>query len=104
MFSFSQFELAWTSFKGVCHKYDKSSADKNRIHPTQKPISLYKWILLHYATTGQKIIDTHLGSGSSRIASDQLGFEFWGYEIDADYFNQQERRFAEYKSQLKLAL
>ena len=73
-----------------------------RIHPTQKPVALYKWILDKYAKEGDKILDTHLGSGSSRIAADKLGFDFTGYEIDKDYFEAQEKRFKDYKSQMVL--
>lgn len=73
-----------------------------KIHPTQKPVALYKWLLTNYAKTGQKILDTHLGSGSSRIAAYDLGFDFTGYELDTDYFNAQEERFAIHCSQGKL--
>jgi len=70
-----------------------------RIHPTQKPIKLYKWILNTYAKSGDKILDTHLGSGSSRIAADQMGFDFYATELDKDYFEAQEKRFRQYKAQ-----
>lgn len=82
---------------------DKSKNEK-RIHPTQKPVQLYKWILTRYATPGIKILDTHLGSGSSRIAAYDLRFEFVGFEIDSNYFEAQEKRFSQHKSQLKLSL
>ena len=64
-----------------------------RIHPTQKPVALYEWLLMNYAKEGDKILDTHLGSGSSRIAAHKLGFEFVGCELDKDYFEAQEKRF-----------
>jgi site-specific DNA-methyltransferase (adenine-specific) len=64
-----------------------------RIHPTQKPVALYKWLLTNYAKTGDKILDTHLGSGSSRIAAFKLGFDFYSSEIDREYFEAQEQRF-----------
>ena len=73
-----------------------------RIHPTQKPVALYKWILSRYAKPGDKILDTHLGSGSSRIAAYDLGFDFVGYEIDKEYFDKQEERFAKHTAQLDL--
>ena len=73
-----------------------------RIHPTQKPIALYKWLLTNYAKKGDKILDTHLGSGSSRIAAYDLGFDFTGYELDKEYFEAQEKRFNNFKAQLKL--
>ena len=68
---------------------------EERIHPTQKPIALYSWLLENYAKPGDKILDTHLGSGSSRIAAYKKGFDFWGCEIDADYFAASEKRFRE---------
>lgn len=74
----------------------------NKIHPTQKPIALYKWLLKHYATPGDKILDTHMGSQSSRIAAHQMGFDYWGFELDKDYFNDGNRRFKEQTAQLSL--
>ena len=73
-----------------------------RIHPTQKPIALYEWLLKNYAKQGDKILDTHLGSGSSRIAAYNLGFDFVGCEIDKDYFDAQEKRFAAHTAQTSL--
>jgi len=93
--NFSHFELAWTSFDCIARKVVISSNTGNRMHPTQKPIKLYEWLLKNYAQTGDKILDTHLGSGSSRIAAQKLGFDFYGCEIDEDYFNQSEKRFKE---------
>ncbi len=69
------------------------SNKETRIHSCQKPVALYRWLLTNYAKQGDKILDTHLGSGSSRIAAHQLGFEFYGYELDTDYFEAQEKRF-----------
>jgi site-specific DNA-methyltransferase (adenine-specific) len=76
--------------------------NERRIHPTQKPVALYKWLLTNYAKPGDTILDTHLGSGSSRIAAYDLGFEFYGTELDTDYFNAQEERFANHVAQGKL--
>jgi len=99
---FADCELAWTSFKTSVKKFDftwsgfRQGDPKNkeeRIHPTQKPVALYKWILQNYAKQGDKILDTHLGSGSSRIAAHDMGFDFWGYELDGEYFEKQEQRF-----------
>lgn len=73
-----------------------------RIHPTQKPVQLYKWILTNYAKEGDKILDTHLGSGSSRIAAYDLGFEFTGFELDKDYYETSEKRFKQHIAQLTL--
>ena len=95
-FSFAMCEMAWTNCKvpaKVFKHFHVQTEDKNKIHPTQKPIELYDWILLRYATTGDKILDTHLGSGSSRIASYRNGFDFVGFELDKDYYEAQEKRF-----------
>ena len=108
--NFADGELAWTSFNKVAKQLDYryygnlegNTSASDKIHPTQKPIFLYKWLLENYAEKGDKIIDTHLGSGSSRIAADKLGFDFTGYEIDKDYFEAQEKRFKDYKSQMVL--
>ena len=75
---------------------------ETRIHPTQKPIKLYDWILKNFAKEGDKILDTHLGSGSSRIAAYKGGFNFVGFEIDQEYYEKQEKRFNDFKSQLRL--
>lgn len=75
---------------------------QERIHPTEKPIALYKWILQNYAKPGYKILDTHLGSGASRIAAWEMGYEFTGYEIDREYFEAQEKRFKAYTAQLNM--
>jgi site-specific DNA-methyltransferase (adenine-specific) len=72
-------------------------SNTGKIHPQQKPVELYKWVLKNYAKEGDKIFDSHLGSGSSRIAAYELGFDFTGCEIDKDYFNDQELRFMEFK-------
>jgi site-specific DNA-methyltransferase (adenine-specific) len=78
------------------------SKNEKRIHPTQKPVQLYRWQLKKFASDGWKILDTHLGSGSSRIAAYDMGFDFTGYEIDKDYFDAQEKRFRQHTSQVKL--
>lgn len=107
----SDCELAYTSFNKGLRKFtfkwqgllQGNMKDKEtRIHPTQKPVKLYKWLLQNYATIGDKILDTHLGSGSSRIAAYDMGFDFYGWELDKDYYEAQEKRFNEYKMQLKL--
>jgi len=104
-------ELMWTSFDvsiktfSRCHGLDKGFMAKGTdkvFHPTQKPVALYKWLLSNYAKPGDKILDTHLGSGSSRIAAYDLGFDFYATELDKDYFDAQEKRFQNFKSQLKL--
>lgn len=80
---------------------DKSLNEK-RIHPTQKPVSLYTWLLMKYAKPGDQILDTHLGSGSSRIAAYELGYDFMGCEIDKYYFDAQEKRYGDYTAQISL--
>lgn len=72
---------------------------EQRIHPTQKPVALYAWIFNRYAKPGDKILDTHLGSGSSRIAAYDAGLDFVGYEIDKEYFDKQEERFNAHTAQ-----
>ncbi len=95
-------ELAYTSFGGAVRKFSfqwmgmlqgNMKNKQERIHPTQKPYQLYFWLMQKFGEG--KILDTHLGSGSSRIAAYKLGFDFWGCEIDKDYFEAQEKRFKE---------
>ena len=95
-------EYAWTSFNENAKWFEYPPQDTNRFHPTQKPVALYKWILSKYAKPGDKILDTHLGSGSSRIAAYDLGFDFVGYEIDKFYFDKQEERFRNHTAQTSL--
>jgi site-specific DNA-methyltransferase (adenine-specific) len=107
MENYSDGEFAWTSFSSVSRcipidHFGAHTADKDKIHPTQKPVALYEWLLKNYAKPGDKILDTHLGSGSSRIAAYNLGFDFVGYEIDPDYFNAQEERFKKHTAQTRL--
>lgn len=111
--NFADCELAWSSFKSPVKIFryrwngllQQDMKNKEvRIHPTHKPIQLYRWLLHNYAKPGDKILDTHLGSGSSRIAAYEMGFDFTGYEIDPDYFAAQEKRFKEYTSQTRLPL
>ena len=97
--SFAAAELAWTSFDSVTKKFTLSPADSSRIHPTQKPVKLYEWLLANYAKPGDKILDTHLGSGSSAIAAHNLGFDFVGTELDSDYFDAALARFNKHIAQ-----
>ena len=101
---FSEIELAYSSFNVAARHFEYRPFIRNgqRIHPTQKPVALYEWILRHYAKEGDKILDTHLGSGSSRIAAYNLGFDFTGYEIDKDYFDAQEERYQAHIAQTSL--
>lgn len=95
--NFSQCEMAWTSFnkpsKHVTIPNRGGGKDKDKFHPTQKPIELYAYLLRTFAIDGDRIIDTHLGSGSSRIAAYKMGFDFYATEIDSGYFAAQEERF-----------
>lgn len=101
-------ELAWTSFKNKQLKcfdymyYGAINSDKDRFHPTQKPIQLYQWLLENYAKEGDKILDTHLGSGSIAIACDKLGYDLTGCEIDKEYYEAAMQRLKEHQKQLKL--
>lgn len=108
---FADCELAWTSFNTAVRKFtwrwngmlQQNMKEKEiRIHPTQKPVALYDWILQNYAKEGDLILDTHLGSGSSRIAAHKAGLDFVGCEIDKEYFEAQEKRFKEFVSQLRM--
>jgi len=109
--NFSDGELAWTSFDCILRRftydwigfgYLNNPQKEKKIHPTQKPIQLYSWILNTYAKPNDLILDTHLGSGSSRIAAYKGGFNFVGFEIDQEYYEKQEKRFNDFKSQLRL--
>jgi site-specific DNA-methyltransferase (adenine-specific) len=101
--SFGMFDYAWTSFNGSNKIFRRSvQLEKDKIHPTQKPVKLYEWLLMNYAKEGDKILDTHLGSQSSRIAAYNLGFEFVGTELDQEYFEQGCNRFDNQKKQLTL--
>lgn len=100
--NFSQVELAWSSFNKPASIFKFDNRTGGKIHPTQKPVALYKWLLTNYAKQGDKILDTHLGSGSSRIAAYDYGFDFIGFELDKDYFQAQEKRFKNHIAQQKL--
>lgn len=98
-------ELAYSSFDRALRCVVKNRVElliEGTIHPTQKPIYLYRWLLTHYAQPGNKILDTHMGSQSSRIAAYQMGFDYTGFEIDREYFEAGNKRFAEQTAQLKL--
>ena len=109
---FADCELAYTSFKSSVRKFkwrwqgmlqQNMKNKQERIHPNEKPIQLYSWIYKNYLPEGGKVIDTHLGSGSNRIAADKAGnIDFVGFEIDKDYFDAQEKRWRQYKAQLTL--
>ena len=105
---FADGELAWTSYSGALRKITKTWVGANakdeaeRIHPTQKPIYLYKWILDRFAREGFKVLDTHLGSGSIAVACWDMGFDLTAYEIDKEYFDAACKRLENHKKQLTL--
>jgi site-specific DNA-methyltransferase (adenine-specific) len=108
---FSDGELAWTSFDRVlkCFNFMWSGMlqgdMKNKeikIHPTQKPVKLYEWLLMNYAKEGNTILDTHLGSGSIAIACHNLEYDLTGYEIDKDYYEAAIKRIEQHKSQIRM--
>ncbi|MFA5378734.1 MAG: DNA methyltransferase [Dehalococcoidia bacterium] len=113
-FSLADGELAWTSFKTAVRQFtyqwhgfiqQNMGADKEeRIHPTQKPVALYQWLLRNYAKPGDKILDTHMGSGSSIIACHDMGFEYMAFEIDEDYYKAAMKRINEHKAQVRFDL
>ncbi len=106
-FSMAMCEYAWTSFNDNAKLFECAPQGTNgskRFHPTQKPVALYEWIYKRYAEQGYKILDTHLGSGSSRIAAYNMGLDFVGCEIDKTYFALQEQRFEKHTAQHNLFL
>jgi len=109
-FSLADGELAWTSFNKALRIFEmsrgkalaKNNEQGGRFHPTQKPEMLYDWILKNYAKPNDLILDTHLGSGSSRIAAYKGGFNFIGFETDKEYYEKQEKRFKNFTAQQRL--
>lgn len=95
-------EYAWTSFDSNAKVYEKAPQEKGRFHPTQKPVELYEWILNLYAKPGYKILDTHVGSGSSLIACHQRGLDYVGFEIDEEYFRRAKERLDQAKEQTNI--
>ena len=100
--TFSRWELGWTSFDKPSKMFDKTSNDDNRIHPTQKPVALYKWLLKNYAKPGDRILDTHLGSGSIAIACHDMKHDLVGIEIDEDYYKAAKARLERHQAQGQL--
>jgi site-specific DNA-methyltransferase (adenine-specific) len=103
--NFSQCEMAWTSFDSPAAMFDYSNTGGNikafekKIHPTQKPVALYQYLLRRYAKPGDKILDTHCGSGSILIACDIMGYDIDAYEIDKDYFTAAKERLERHQKQ-----
>ena len=101
--TFAEAELAWCSLdaNAKIHKRDPLARGDyhGKIHPTQKPVALYKWLLQNYAKEGDRILDTHLGSGSIALACHDAGFDLTGYELDEDYFKAALHRLDEHRKQ-----
>ena len=104
--TYAEIEMAWTSFDRNARIFKRDPLAKGdyrgKVHPTQKPIALYKWLLSNYAKPGDKILDTHVGSASSLIACHQMGFDYWGFELDADYYNAATERLNKAKAQVSM--
>ena len=106
--SYADGELAYSSFNRALRSYKVSwnGANANngtpRIHPTEKPVKLYEWLLMNYAKKGDKILDTHLGSGSIAIACHNLGFDLTGYELDKEYYDNAIKRIKNHQAQLRI--
>jgi len=101
-FTLAMCEYAWTNIKGNAKLFYYHSFNPKRIHPTQKPVALYKWLLSKYAKQGDKILDTHLGSGSIAVACNEMGYDLTASEIDADYFTAACDRVREANKQTEL--
>ena len=103
-FTMSMVEIASLSENlGTTSKWiEIQPQDPNRIHPTQKPIKLYEWLLMNYAKEGDKILDTHLGSGSIALACHNLGFDLTACELDKDYYEAAMKRINEHKNQIRM--
>ena len=111
---FADCELAWMSdnmgvarvfryrWNGMIQEDMRNKED--RFHPTQKPIALYKWLLKNYAKEGDIILDTHVGSASSLIACEDMGFEYVGFELDTEYYTLAAQRLDDYKAQTRIDL
>lgn len=98
-------EIAYTSFHMALRIFTKNRVElliEGTIHPTQKPVSLYKWIVKNYVKQGQRILDTHVGSASSLIAYEDAGLEYVGYELDVDYYESAVKRIKDHKMQLTM--
>jgi len=100
--SFAMCEMAWTSFKNGAKIYKTTAMQNERIHPTQKPVKLYEWLLMRYAKEGDKILDTHLGSGSIAIACHNLGYDLTACELDKEYYDSAMKRIKQHQQQLTI--
>ncbi len=103
-FSLAMCEMAWTSFDKLAKIYRYSNPKNEKIHPTEKPVRLYNWLLDRYAERGTKILDTHLGSGNIAIAAHYYGVDFVGCELDKSYFDAAKARFDMATKQLAMSI
>jgi site-specific DNA-methyltransferase (adenine-specific) len=104
-FSLAMCELAWCSIQKPIKMFRYSVlTERDKQHPTQKPVALYKWLLMNYAKQGDKILDTHVGSASSLLACYDMGFDYIGFEIDKDYYDMAQKRIAENKAQCRMVI
>lgn len=101
-FTMAMAEYAWTSFNNNAKVFEHAPQDKARFHPTQKPVALYKWLLSNYANKGDLILDTHVGSASSLVACEDLGFDYVGFEIDETYYKLAKKRIDEFNQQIRM--
>ena len=106
-------EIAWTNLPGQCRIFEwrwngmlqqDMKHKEKRIHPSQKPVALYQWILERWAKPGFRILDTHVGSASSLIACQRLGYEYWGFEIDPVFYDTAKTRIEEDTSQIDMQI
>ena len=100
--NFSAWEMAWTSFDKPAKIFRYDNRRGGKIHPTQKPVKLYEWLLIKYAKEGDKILDTHLGSGSLAIACHNLGYHLTACELDKEYYNAAIKRLEKHTAQLRI--
>jgi len=105
-FNGATFELAWTNFESPSKTFRMSRVEAyghtDKIHPTQKPVKLYEWLIQNYAKPGMTILDTHLGSGSIAIACEKMGYSLTGFEIDQEYFDGAVNRFEKHIKQPRI--
>ena len=108
---FADCELAWSSFKTAVRQFrfqwqgmlqGNMKNKEQRLHPTQKPMALYRWLLKNYAKQGDRILDTHVGSASSLVVYEEMGFEYVGFELDTDYYKESCKRLEAFRAQPKL--
>jgi site-specific DNA-methyltransferase (adenine-specific) len=110
--NFASAEYAWTNCKipakvfhySIHQCMSERKADGGKVHPTQKPVALYKWLLMNYAKQGDKILDTHVGSAPSLLACYDMGFDYIGFEIDKDYYDMAQKRIEKNKAQIRMII